>query len=82
MLQMWDYAQFDKPIMTRWISRPEGDKIYANGRILFEAKTASIEIYKVVSGKCASKNDYTTANAALDIFKLLKTAKSDNEALA
>ena len=79
---MWDCGQFDKPIMTRWTSKPEAVKTYANARPFFEAKTASIESYKADSRKYASKNDYATANAALKISEYLKTAKSENEALA
>ncbi len=68
--------------MTRWTSKPEADKTYANVRTFFEAETASIKSYEAARRKCASKNDYATANAALEMSKYLKTAKSENEALA
>ena len=68
--------------MTRWTRNPEADKTYANARTSFEAETASIESYEAARRKCASKNGYATANAALKITKLLKATKAENEALA
>ena len=48
---------------------------------LFEAETANIESYKEASRKCSSNNNYATANAALEIKKLLKATTAENEAL-
>ncbi len=68
--------------MTQWTSKPEADKTYANACTFFKDKTVNIESYEAASGKCWSKNNYTTANVALEILDLMKMAKSDNEALA
>ncbi len=79
---MWDCGHFDKPIMTRWTGKPAADKTYANARIFFKVETVSIESYKAANKKISSKNDYSTANTALEITELLKATKAENEALA
>ena len=74
MLCIWDSGKYTRSIMTKWTSRPDEEKTYADAVTFFNEREAEIEEFEAASANTTKQHGLASANSVREsaIDKLLE----------